>query len=713
MAPTFSDGRRAHPRRQALLVYVVGVVFPATVVCAFGLWAILQDRAAIDRAIEEHVEAAADRAGRNIEREIATWQSALAEIRAGSPGRATVLPARIREAFRAPGDGVVLERTGSTWRVLTGDALLYAPELVAVTWSNDIWPPTALEEAEDVEVIDHDYEAAVDRYSRLLATGSPVLRPWALHHLARALKKLGRADEAVTRYRELRTVEEELPARTPFHLIADHEYCALVASRGDATELGSAALDLFKDLVTSRWALHQSRYAYEFYRTHAWEWLERAGRAALPEVTDLSEIEARKRALNDAVDAVLEQRVPRRDVHEERRLYLLPVQSGARVAMSRSVAGDSSRELALVLSPAAATNNLWRPAVAQTIAGGMEVSVVAADGRALYGRAAPGKLDLSASFVASRNHETDGTTWTVRVWPSSVASFYAGVNRREWFYVLALALVVTLLGVAGYSVARSLRKDLEVAELKSDFVAAVSHELRSPLTGIRMLGEILMEDKVESEQRKHQYYGLIVAEAKRLATLVGRVLDSGRTSEGRGKYAIEPVDTSPWLRELAAAFQDELSSIGPELLRSSDRDAADCPDSSLSGPIKIVTAIPDDLPKLAIDAESLGIALHCLLDNAVKYSPEAPAVWLEAESDDAEVRIAIRDRGVGITEEEQKRVFQRFYRSGPLVARVKGVGLGLTLADEIVAAHGGRIALESRPGEGTTVTVHLKRAEPR
>jgi signal transduction histidine kinase len=165
--------------------------------------------------------------------------------------------------------------------------------------------------------------------------------------------------------------------------------------------------------------------------------------------------------------------------------------------------------------------------------------------------------------------------------------------------------------------------------------------------------------------------------------------------------------------ELAAAFQGELSSIGPELLSSSNRDAADCSDSSLSGPVKIVTAIPGDLPKVAIDAESLRIALHCLLDNAVKYSPEAPAVWLEAESDDAEVRIAIRDRGVGITEEEQERVFQRFYRSGPLVARVKGVGLGLTLADEIVAAHGGRIALESRPGEGTTVTVHLKRAEPR
>ncbi len=692
MPPRFSDRPRAHSRRRALVAFVLCVVFPATIVCVFGLRAVIEDRAATGRAIKEHVGTAAERTARNIEREIGSWQSALAEIGAGSPGRATLLPARIREALRAPGDGVVLERTGGTWRVLNDDGLLYAPELVAVTWSDDIWPPAALEEAEDLEVIDHDYEAAAGRYSQLLVTGGPALRPWTLQRLARALNKLGRTDEALTRYRELRAVDEELPAHAPFHLIADHEYCALVASGGDATELGNAALDLFKDLVTSRWALRQSRYAYEFYRTYAWEWLQRTGRAALPEVTSLSEVEARKRALNDAVDAVLEQRMPRPEVPERRRLYLLPLQSGAQVAMSRALAGDPARELALVLSPAAATNSLWRPAVAETVAGGMDVSIVAASGRAVYGTEAPDKLGSSVSFVASQNHETDGATWTVRVSPRSVAPFYAGVTKRESFYVLALALVVVSLGVAGYSVARSVRKDLEVAELKSDFVAAVSHELRSPLTGISTLGEMLASGKVDSDDRRQEYYGLIVKEARRLATLVERVLGFARITTAHKRYQLDLIDTGPWLLGLAADFQGELAASGKG--------------------VTVATHVAEGTAKIRADGEALGTAVHCLLDNAVKYSPSCDTVWLEAESDDEEVRIKVRDCGIGIAEEEQKRVFERFYRAGPVVAKSRGVGLGLTLAEEIVGAHGGRIALQSRTGEGTTVTVHLKRAEP-
>jgi signal transduction histidine kinase len=112
---------------------------------------------------------------------------------------------------------------------------------------------------------------------------------------------------------------------------------------------------------------------------------------------------------------------------------------------------------------------------------------------------------------------------------------------------------------------------------------------------------------------------------------------------------------------------------------------------------------------MIVDQESLATAIRCLLDNAVKYSPGSEEIWLEAATAGDGLRISVRDAGIGIAPDEQERVLERFYRSGPLVAKVKGAGLGLTLADEIVAAHGGRITLDSRPGGGTTVTIHLNR----
>jgi signal transduction histidine kinase len=196
---------------------------------------------------------------------------------------------------------------------------------------------------------------------------------------------------------------------------------------------------------------------------------------------------------------------------------------------------------------------------------------------------------------------------------------------------------------------------------------------------------MLVRQRVPSEERRQQYYLTIRRESDRLARLVENVLDIARIKDGRTEYRFEPLDTAGWLRDVAAEFQS--------MLETGDR--------------RVELSIPDQLPSITADRQSLSTALHNLLDNAVKYSPGRGSVWLEAEPIDDEIVIRVRDAGVGIPRDEQARIFDRFYRGRQLADEVRGTGLGLSLVRHIVSTHDGTIGLASVPGEGTTFTMRL------
>jgi len=236
---------------------------------------------------------------------------------------------------------------------------------------------------------------------------------------------------------------------------------------------------------------------------------------------------------------------------------------------------------------------------------------------------------------------------------------------------------------------RTVSRELAVARLKSQFVSAVSHEFRTPLTGIRHYGEMLLHDRVTTEERRHHYYAQVVGAAERLSRLVEDVLDFARMEEGRQQYKTEPIDTTSWLRGSASEFKATLTT---------DR--------------RVECAIPDVLPAILGDAAALTRAIQNLLDNAVKYSPASPTVWLSARAEEGEVFVDVRDEGVGIPRDEQAHVFDRFFRGRETASTTRGAGLGLSLVQHIVAAHGGRVSLSSEPGRGTTMTVALPAWEP-
>ena len=167
------------------------------------------------------------------------------------------------------------------------------------------------------------------------------------------------------------------------------------------------------------------------------------------------------------------------------------------------------------------------------------------------------------------------------------------------------------------------------------------------------------------------------------------ILDFSRMEDGRKQYRFEPLEPVVWLREVAEDFQAQVARAG----------------------FAVEASIPKELPAIVGDRETLTTAVHNLLDNAVKYSRDSNTVRLEASADGEGLSISVHDRGVGISQEDRPRLFEKFYRGGGEIARqVKGVGLGLNLVQHIVTAHGGTVDFDSKEGEGSTFTIHLKTA---
>ncbi len=249
--------------------------------------------------------------------------------------------------------------------------------------------------------------------------------------------------------------------------------------------------------------------------------------------------------------------------------------------------------------------------------------------------------------------------------------------------MLGLMMLTLAFGVA--VVALTTRRALDVARMKSQFVSAVSHEFRSPLTAIRQLSELLARGRVPTDERKQEYYETLLRESDRLSRLVDNVLDVSRMEDRRKQYRFEAFDTGAWLRDAIDEFGQRAASLGK----------------------RVDASIPPDLPSMVGDREALTRVVHNLLDNAAKYSPDQPTIWLDAAHEDGTLVIRVRDAGVGIPKHEQIRVFERFFRGSALGASVKGTGLGLAIVKHAVDAHGGRVTVESEEGRGTVFTVRL------
>ena len=267
--------------------------------------------------------------------------------------------------------------------------------------------------------------------------------------------------------------------------------------------------------------------------------------------------------------------------------------------------------------------------------------------------------------------------------PEGVGDVAADVSPQRSLWGFSLALVVLLTFLGAYLFWRDMRREAHLAELRTQFVSSVSHELKTPLTSIRMFAELL-QMRESNDPQQVRFLETIVSESERLTRLLNNVLDFSRIERGQKTYRLQPAPLDEVVQSAVRTIQHPLTQQGFVLNLN----------------------VCEGIPPVAVDRDALQQAILNLLTNAMKYSGEQREIGLRLCTENGSALIQVSDRGIGIPENEQGRIFEKFYRVPiPENREISGTGLGLSLVAHIAEAHGGSIHVKSRPGEGSTFSI--------
>jgi len=274
--------------------------------------------------------------------------------------------------------------------------------------------------------------------------------------------------------------------------------------------------------------------------------------------------------------------------------------------------------------------------------------------------------------------------WRVEVFQEEDAAKGVPLIKNIFFWTI-LALLIILFFGSGLII-RTIIQEVNLLNLKSEFIASVSHEFKTPLTAMGAILERLLGDEVKDPKKAQEYYRTLSHDSERLKRLVKNVLDFTKIEDGKKEYRLMATDIARLVRQEVDNFQKE---------------------NELAG-FRVETRIDESIPPVSADEDALKQALHNILDNAAKFSRREKEIDVAVTRRQDSVEIAVEDRGIGIPENEQKKIFEKFYR-GKQASSVSptGTGLGLTLVKHIMDAHGGEVTVRSQPGKGTCIGLIL------
>jgi two-component system phosphate regulon sensor histidine kinase PhoR len=314
-------------------------------------------------------------------------------------------------------------------------------------------------------------------------------------------------------------------------------------------------------------------------------------------------------------------------------------------------------------------------------AGSSRVNVIDEDGRVVFGPPLRG-----GDFTVGRPFPTTLYNWRLQVTLASAQELGARVERRRVLEMIMVGLscVVVIAGMAVVIVAAE--RERRLSALKSDFVANVSHELKTPLSLVRMFGELLLSGRVASDDKRREYLQIIVNESERLTALIENVLDFAKFERGKSAFEFREGDVGQAVARAADVYRYRAEREG----------------------VEVEVAVDPQLPATMFDERALELLLMNLLDNALKYAKEGKRVLIEVRAAKTGLELRVTDKGPGVPPGERRRIFDRFVRgSAGAEKQVRGSGIGLALVKHIAESHGGKAWVESELGEGSTFIVTL------
>ncbi len=614
-----------------------------------------QDRELAAQRMQERRESAADLSVSALRRALAQAEDHLGDIATASPPQ--LGPDATAVAASLPDDSVLVVFAGPAVDAYPAGRLPFLP-----TVAQPPLPGNAdLERVADLEIRTADYAAALTMLDRVARGPDRVARATALMRIARIHRKQSEWDRALAAYDELAALGstpvegEGLPA----NLVAAGARLAVLARQANLDAARKAAEALLDGIRQRHWRL--TRGLYEFHAGEALAVLGRPGQ--WPDTPGALALAAMVGVIYESPSGDGDRAV----VREADR---------AAVALRRN---GPTRQAALLLGPkwlAAQVEAELRPILAGQ---GVAITLTGPDGFVVVGPPVGDSRLQTVRLAASTSLPVNLHALTIDPGADLNSS-----GSRQRLLGTGLAVITVLLLAGIYLIGRAVSRELAVSRLQSEFVAAVSHEFRTPLSSLCHLSEMLEAGRVAGEAERTEFYGVLARESRRLRRLVDGLLNFGRMEAGAMQYRFDTVDPVEVVRDVAAEFQSDVEGSG----------------------FVVDTEFHNDTPLVRADRSALACSVWNLLDNAVKYSPECKTVSVEVSRLDGFSAIRVRDRGLGIPAAEQGRIFEKFVR-GRAAERdgVVGTGVGLALVRHIVTAHGGEIRLQSAAGEGSTFTL--------
>ncbi len=653
--------------RYLLTLFLAVMLMLATAVGWLGWRFLEQDRALESQRAQERLDNAADLIAASLLRKLTATEEQFASLLALPDAE---LQAKAQTVAGHPaGTGLVVVFGEEEVEAFPRAGLLYYPFVAPAVET----PASLFQAGEELEFQQRDFAKAITVYRNLSHSRDPAIDAAALLRLGRTLRKAQQPEAALDAYAELAGMGATPVGGLPAELVARHARCTLFEELKRPSDTQREAATLYAGLHDGRWKL--GRGAYRYYAEQVSRWY-----------TPATELQAREQdavATAAAVELLWEewQRIRRSEAPATGHRSAWVVRHPVLLTWQAT----NNRLVGLVAGPAYVQQQWLAPLEPLVERQRVRLALNDADGHPFLAQSSG-----AAARQALRSAADTQLPWTLRVASSDPRAELTQEENRRRLLLLVFTLGVAFVLVGSYAIARAVTRELEVAQLQSDFVAAVSHEFRTPLASLRQLSELLSDGRVPSEERRHEYYESLRRESERLNRLVESLLDFGRMEGGARPYRFEPLDTEAFFRGVVTEFRQQAAERG----------------------YRVEMAQEGRLPQVRADRDALARALWNLLDNAVKYSPENKTVWAEAACRNGQVAMRVRDQGLGVAPHERKQIFQKFVRAGSAeAAGAKGTGLGLTMVQHIVTAHGGQVLVESDPGKGSTFTILLPSAK--
>jgi len=296
------------------------------------------------------------------------------------------------------------------------------------------------------------------------------------------------------------------------------------------------------------------------------------------------------------------------------------------------------------------------------------------------------ETQLVSEYLVAENFKQSFYSWKVALFDKDGKTIeqLAGGEKRLYLALFLGILAVMLIGII--VLARAVIHESEISRMKSEFVSNVTHELKTPLSLIRMFGETLDSGIVTEEGKRKEFYSIIRKESERLTHLINNVLDFSRMETDKKEYSFQETDLVLLVRHSLEAYKFHIRDKG----------------------FNIESNLSEEPIMVKIDKDAISQAVLNLLSNSVKYSEEEKHLKIEVSRNSDSASISVTDQGIGIAKEELKKIFDKFYRvPNKSTRKSRGSGLGLTLSRSIVEAHNGRITVASEPGKGSMFTISI------